>query len=140
MLLVYVEVFSNEFMSQAWDFFSDATVDINSFVLGIGTGTGINGVITGFPETAARYRTQFSLVVSFNSSPQYLPPAASPGQNSQNPTLWSHLCPPVAEQTPSSPGGGSAAAPTISRNGQPRLAGCIFLSSLAMLLAALLLF
>ncbi|TXG67441.1 hypothetical protein EZV62_008716 [Acer yangbiense] len=80
---------NNEFISQAWDFFSDATVEINSFVLGTGTGTGINCVITGFPETAARYRT---------------------------------------------------AAPTLSRNGQPRLAGCIFLSSLAMLLAALLLY
>ncbi|KAI9185651.1 hypothetical protein LWI28_009171 [Acer negundo] len=59
-LPVYVELFSNEFVSQAWDFFSDATVEINSFVLE----TGISGVITDFPETAARYRSK--LAVSYN--------------------------------------------------------------------------
>ncbi|EOY12180.1 SHV3-like 2, putative isoform 4, partial [Theobroma cacao] len=30
-LSVYVHTFSNEFTSQAWDFFSDATVEVNSF-------------------------------------------------------------------------------------------------------------
>ncbi|PQM33007.1 glycerophosphodiester phosphodiesterase GDPDL3 [Prunus yedoensis var. nudiflora] len=33
-LPVYVELFSNEFVSQAWDFFSDPTVEINSFSWG----------------------------------------------------------------------------------------------------------
>nr|CAN61355.1 hypothetical protein VITISV_027762 [Vitis vinifera] len=33
-LPVYVQRFDNEFISQAWDFFSDATVEINSFVHG----------------------------------------------------------------------------------------------------------
>jgi glycerophosphoryl diester phosphodiesterase len=33
-LPVYVETFSNEFVSQAWDYYSDAFVEINSFVVG----------------------------------------------------------------------------------------------------------
>lgn len=53
-LSVYVETFSNEFVSQAWDYFSDATVEINSFV----SGANINGVITEFPQTSARYKSK----------------------------------------------------------------------------------
>ena len=53
-LPVYVELFQNEFVSQPFDFFSDATVEINSYV----TGPGINGTITEFPFTAARYRSK----------------------------------------------------------------------------------
>ncbi|KAK0598989.1 hypothetical protein LWI29_001290 [Acer saccharum] len=167
-LPVYVELFSNEFISQAWDFFSDATVEINSFV----SETGISGVITGFPKTAARYRTVFftnpagATIIAENRclskdlktapsymspvepgglfqlilNPQYLPPAEAPNPIFTVSDVVEPPLPPVAKTTPSSPGGGTAAAPTPSRNGQPRLAGCIFLSSMAMLLAALLLF
>lgn len=53
-LSVYVETFDNEFVSQAWDFFSDATVEINSYVLG----ANIDGVITSFPKTSARYKSK----------------------------------------------------------------------------------
>lgn len=53
-LPVYVEVFRNEFVSQPWDFFSDATVEINSHV----TGADINGTITEFPLTAVRYKSK----------------------------------------------------------------------------------
>lgn len=53
-LPVYVELFSNEFVSQAWDFFSDPTVEINSFV----SGANVDGVITDFPKTAARYKSK----------------------------------------------------------------------------------
>lgn len=51
---VYVETFNNEFVSQAWDFFSDPTVEINSYVMG----AGIDGVITSFPKTSAAYRSK----------------------------------------------------------------------------------
>lgn len=57
-LSVYVQTFSNEFTSQAWDFFSDATFEINSFYLG----GGINGVITDFPKTSNRYRSKYLLI------------------------------------------------------------------------------
>ena len=53
-LSVFVETFSNEFVSQAWDFFSDATVEINSYIKAVE----INGVITSFPKTANRYRSK----------------------------------------------------------------------------------
>jgi len=56
-LSVYVQIFHNEFISQAWDFLSDPTVLINTFV----QDAGIDGVITGFLKTADRYRSKFIL-------------------------------------------------------------------------------
>jgi glycerophosphoryl diester phosphodiesterase len=58
-LPVYVEVFSNEFVSQAWDFFSDATVEINTYVKGVK----VDGIITDFPKTAARYKSKLILII-----------------------------------------------------------------------------
>jgi glycerophosphoryl diester phosphodiesterase len=51
-LPVYVELFQNEFVSQPFDFFADETVEINAYIFG----AGINGTITEFPYTAARYK------------------------------------------------------------------------------------
>ncbi|XP_060209107.1 glycerophosphodiester phosphodiesterase GDPDL4-like isoform X2 [Lycium barbarum] len=51
-LPAYVQGFNNEFVSQAWDFFSDSSVEMNNYI----AGAGIDGVITDFPGTAARYR------------------------------------------------------------------------------------
>jgi len=53
-LSVYVQRFNNEFVSQAWDFFSDSSVEINNYIVG----AGIDGVITDFPRTAATYRSK----------------------------------------------------------------------------------
>lgn len=55
-LQVFVQIFRNEFVSQAWDFFSDATVEINSYVMA----AGIDGVVTEFPGTAARYKSKWT--------------------------------------------------------------------------------
>src|SRR5690606_29716121 len=55
-LLVYVELFQNEFVFQSYDFLADATVEINSYI----TGVGINGTIPEFPFTAARYKSKWS--------------------------------------------------------------------------------
>ncbi|CAD5180917.1 unnamed protein product [Musa acuminata subsp. malaccensis] len=49
---VYVYVLLNEFVSQPWDFLSDATVEINAYVVG----AGVDGIITDFPRTASRYK------------------------------------------------------------------------------------
>ena len=57
-LSVYVETFSNEFVSQAWDYYSDGFVEINSFVFG----ANVNGIITDFPKTADRYRSKWKLL------------------------------------------------------------------------------
>ncbi|KAI4374802.1 hypothetical protein MLD38_012753 [Melastoma candidum] len=51
-LSVYVQVLSNEFLSQPYDYFADATVQLNSFAMG----AGVDGVITDFPKTAAAYK------------------------------------------------------------------------------------
>lgn len=53
-LPVYVRLFNNEFISQPWDFFSDSSAELNNFVLG----AGVDGVITEYPGTAARYRSK----------------------------------------------------------------------------------
>lgn len=57
-LPVFVETFSNEFVSQAWDYYSDPSIEINSFVIG----TKVNGIITDFPKTANRYRSKLNLL------------------------------------------------------------------------------
>ncbi|CAN6997495.1 unnamed protein product [Brassica oleracea var. botrytis] len=49
---VYVETFSNEFVTQPFDLFSDSTVEIDFFVQAVK----IDGIITDFPATTARYR------------------------------------------------------------------------------------
>jgi glycerophosphoryl diester phosphodiesterase len=55
-LSVYVYTLMNEFASQAYDFFSDATVQINWYV----TAAGVDGLITEFPATARRYKCKLS--------------------------------------------------------------------------------
>lgn len=54
-LTVFAQYFRNEFVSQPWDYFSDAYVEINTHV----SYMGVDGVITDFPKTAARYKSKF---------------------------------------------------------------------------------
>jgi hypothetical protein len=61
-LPVYVHLLMNEFPSQPWDFFSDATTQINAFVQK--GGGGVDGVITDFPGTAHRYKCTLSVTFS----------------------------------------------------------------------------
>ncbi|KAL6311062.1 hypothetical protein AAG906_011929 [Vitis piasezkii] len=150
-LPVYVQLFDNEFISQAWDFFSDATVEINSFVMG----AGIDGVITSFPQTAASYRKNRCL--KYKNAPSYMSPV-QPGSLMQviarddmppavapYPVLTESDVaePPLQEVAPATPAsstntGTTAPAPT-SPNGQPKIATCIVLSNLAVLLVTVLL-
>ncbi|XP_048534379.1 glycerophosphodiester phosphodiesterase GDPDL4-like [Triticum urartu] len=55
-LPVYVYLLRNEFFSQPYDFFSDATSQINALVHKGGEGGGVDGLITDFPGTAHRYK------------------------------------------------------------------------------------
>jgi hypothetical protein len=151
-LPVYVETFNNEFVSQAWDFFSDATVEINSYY----KGAGINGVITDFPKTSARYKVNRCLnrktppnymnPVQPGSllqlvTTQYLPPAEAPNPILTEADVVQPPLPPISAVSPASspasstPGGATPPSPS----GGPKVASSVFLSSLAMLLAALLL-
>lgn len=54
-LKVYAYPFRNEFLSQAWDFFSDPYVEINSYF----QAAGVDGIITEFPATANIYRSKW---------------------------------------------------------------------------------
>ncbi|PPD79074.1 hypothetical protein GOBAR_DD23985 [Gossypium barbadense] len=145
-LSVLVQTFSNEFTSQAWDFFSDATVEINSFY----AGAGINGVITDFPKTSDRYRRNRCLKRG-NKTPiymspvqpgsllqlvttDYLPPAEAPKPYLTESDVVEPPLPPVAKTTSTStPLGTVAAAP--APNGQPKVAASIIVPLMAVLLA-----
>ncbi|KAF8074407.1 hypothetical protein N665_1104s0015 [Sinapis alba] len=48
---VYVSVLRNEYISIPFDYFSDPTVELATFI----AGNGVDGVITEFPATATRY-------------------------------------------------------------------------------------
>ncbi|WVY90900.1 hypothetical protein V8G54_036414 [Vigna mungo] len=150
-LSVFVETFSNEFVSQAWDFFSDATVEINSYLNA--DGLKIDGIITDFPKTADRYRRNkclnlgdkrptymdpvapgglFSLI-----TPDYLPPAQAPLPPLTESEVAEPPLPPVSKIAPaSSPRSGT---PAPQGNAQPKVAVCFFFSSLAVFIASLLL-
>ncbi|KAJ4872728.1 Glycerophosphodiester phosphodiesterase GDPDL3 [Raphanus sativus] len=151
-LPVYVEVFQNEFVSQPYDFFSDATVEINSYV----TGAGVNGTITEFPFTAARYRKNRCL--GSKETPPYmapvqpggllqvvshasLPPAEAPNPVFTDADVTEPPLPPVSAKppasTPGTPSTPSTNAPAPS--GQTRLTLSLLLSVFAMVLASLLL-
>ncbi|RLM73435.1 glycerophosphodiester phosphodiesterase GDPDL3-like [Panicum miliaceum] len=69
-LSVYVYTLMNEFVSQAYDFFSDATVQINWYV----TAAGVDGLITEFPATARRYKLNNCMNMG-NSTPVFMEPS-----------------------------------------------------------------
>ncbi|XP_010438711.1 PREDICTED: glycerophosphodiester phosphodiesterase GDPDL3 [Camelina sativa] len=148
-LPVYVELFQNEFVSQPYDFFSDATVEINSYI----TGPGINGTITEFPFTAARYKKNLCLASKENVpymapaqpgalltlvSSTSLPPAQAPNPLFTDADVTEPPLPPVTEKAPTStPGTPSTNAQAPS--GQTRNTLSLLLYVSAMVLASLLL-
>ncbi|KAH1063141.1 hypothetical protein J1N35_028128 [Gossypium stocksii] len=150
-LSVYVQTFSNEFTSQAWDFFSDPTVEINSFYVG----GGINGVVTDFPKTSNRYRRNRCLnrgnqTPGYMSSVQpgslyqlitapYLPPAEAPNPFLTEADVNEPPLPPVAAKAPSTSTNGTALAPR-SPNGQPKVAASAIMQLLTVFFAIPLLF
>ncbi|KAJ4841179.1 hypothetical protein Tsubulata_015537 [Turnera subulata] len=148
-LSVYAQTFNNEFVSQPWDFFSDATVEVNSYVLA----GNVSGVITDFPQTSARYR--MSRCLSSENLPPYMtpaqpgalvqvvppfafPPAAAPLPVLKESDVVESPIPPISAKPPAA-GGGTAAPPTPP-NGQPKISACISLASLPVLLSILFLF
>ncbi|CAD5334970.1 unnamed protein product [Arabidopsis thaliana] len=148
-LPVYVEVFRNEFVSQPWDFFADATVEINSHV----TGAGINGTITEFPLTAARYKRNSCLTrkdvppymipvqpagLLTIVSPASLPPAEAPSPVFTDADVTEPPLPPVSARAPTTTPGPQSTGEK-SPNGQTRVALSLLLSAFATVFASLLL-
>jgi hypothetical protein len=68
-LKVYGYGFMNEFVSQAWDFFADATVELNTYF----QGAEIDGFITDYPATARRYKSSRCFNAG-NNTPVYFEP------------------------------------------------------------------
>lgn len=60
-LEVFVYVLQNEFLSQAWDFFSDPYVEINSYV----QGAFVDGIITDYPASARAYKSKLLIAIIF---------------------------------------------------------------------------
>ncbi|KAG5409596.1 hypothetical protein IGI04_005915 [Brassica rapa subsp. trilocularis] len=140
-LPVYVELFQNEFVSQPYDFCSDATVEINTYI----TGAGINGTITEFPLTASRYKRNQCLgrketpsymspikpgILLSLANPRSLPPAEAPYPVFTEDDVTESPQPPGTEKSPSS----STNAQTHRPSGQTRLTLSLRLSVFASLL------
>ncbi|CAN8230395.1 unnamed protein product [Cochlearia groenlandica] len=148
-LPVYVELFQNEFVSQPYDFFADATVELNSYV----TGTVINGTITDFPLTAARYRKNRCLaskdLIPYMAPVQpggllgsvssiSMPPAQAPNPIFTDADVTEPPLPPVTAKSPTSTTG-NPSTDAKAPSGQTRLAMSLILSVFASVLASLLL-
>ncbi|XP_051128904.1 glycerophosphodiester phosphodiesterase GDPDL4-like isoform X2 [Andrographis paniculata] len=136
-LSVYVQLFQNEFVSQPWDFFSDAYVEISTH-----TYMGIDGIVTDFPATAAKFKRNrclgYANVPPYMSPVQpggliplmakgFLPPAEAPNPVLMENDVSEAPLPAVRERPRSfSVGNGSAVAPASanpSQNGDQRLMG-----------------
>lgn len=143
-LSVYVYVLRNEFVSQAWDFFSDPIVEINSLVLG----AGVDGVITDFPGTARAYKSNSCTKLGDNA-PNYMQPVQVGGLLGQiAPTAQPPALAPLPVLEPSDviepalPPATKPSAPTPPAPGSPpssgpRRAAPALISSLLVLVASL---
>ncbi|XP_013622594.1 PREDICTED: glycerophosphodiester phosphodiesterase GDPDL4-like isoform X1 [Brassica oleracea var. oleracea] len=148
-LPVYVETFRNEFVSQAYDFFSDATVEINTHV----TGAGVSGTITEFPLTAARYKRNRCVARKDTPvymipvppaglleivSPTFLPPAEAPNPVFTDADITEPPLPPVTAKAPTTSPGPLSTGQKVP-NGQTRVTLSLILSAFTTVLASLLL-
>ncbi|KAI9108536.1 hypothetical protein K1719_020420 [Acacia pycnantha] len=149
-LAVYVETFDNEFVSQAWDFFSDGTVEINSFV----QGASVDGVITGFPKTANRYRKNPCLAAKATPpymqpvkpgdllqlvTKEYLPPTQAPLPPLTESEISEAPVPPISNSSALAPPPASGARTSPPGSSQKKVNVCFFLSTFAVLVSLLLL-
>ncbi|PWA60466.1 PLC-like phosphodiesterase family protein [Artemisia annua] len=144
-LPVYVQTMDNEFISQPWDFFSDPYVELNTYV----QGANVDGVVTDYPATAARYRSNKCLGLPAKQTPIYMSPAQA-GQLQQFMTL--QLMPPAEAPNPiltedgisdapippaikpSPPSSGNSTSPTSPSGQPPKATVGILLSSFAIVL------
>ncbi|VVB16395.1 unnamed protein product [Arabis nemorensis] len=146
---VYVSVLRNEYISIAFDYFSDPTIEIATFI----AGSGVDGVITEFPATASRYLR--SPCSDLNKDQPYAilpaeagallsvaakeaqPPASAPNPPLEAKDVIDPPLPPVANVVSSNATGGAQPnAPPHS--GTVANAANLGLSSLAMLALGLL--
>ncbi|XP_074320185.1 glycerophosphodiester phosphodiesterase GDPDL3-like [Silene latifolia] len=143
---VYVQILRNEFVDIAYDFFSDPTVEITSYVLA----AGVDGVITDFPKTATDYRK--NLCLKMKTTPMYMspvqpaqlinlvapdqmPPAEAPNPLLNDADISESPLPAVAAKNDSSAPTSIAEAPKSSAGQQIQIASSTLLSVLPIILA-----
>lgn len=143
---VYVQLFRNEFVSQAWDFFSDINVEINTFF----QSAEIDGVISEFPGTVAKYKKNKCLGLGKKTpqyaspvqpgglmqlmTPGYLPPAEAPNPVLTLDDVAESPLPPVSKKPSSN---GTTPAPSSPPSGQPKLSTHALVLYFTLLLATL---
>ncbi|KAL1217547.1 Glycerophosphodiester phosphodiesterase GDPDL7 [Cardamine amara subsp. amara] len=145
---VYVSVLRNEYIAIAFDYFSDPTVELATFI----AGSGVDGVITEFPATATRYLR--SPCSDLNKDQPYAilpaeagallsvaakeaqPPASAPNPPLEAKDVIDPPLPPVANMA-SSNGTGEAPPKTPPASGTVATAANLGLSLLAMLVLGL---
>ncbi|CAA7032372.1 unnamed protein product [Microthlaspi erraticum] len=144
---VYVSVLRNEYISIAFDYFSDPTVELATFI----AGSGVDGVVTEFPATATRYLRSPCSDLNKDQPYAILPAEAGallsvaakeaqPPTGAPNPPLDAKdvidpPLPPVANIAASNASGGPPNSPPVS--GAVATAGNLSLSLLAMLAVGL---
>ncbi|KAK8919089.1 putative glycerophosphoryl diester phosphodiesterase 2 [Platanthera zijinensis] len=135
-LQVFVYVLQNEFLSQAWDFFSDPYVEINTFV----KGASVDGIITDFPASGRAYKRNSCRNLGTNL-PGYMqpvqvgglkqliiaqaqPPALPPMPLLEDNDVAEPPLPPVSPLNPSTPApppNQGNVTPTAQPSGVPRI-------------------
>ncbi|KAJ0989755.1 hypothetical protein J5N97_008111 [Dioscorea zingiberensis] len=150
-LSVYVYVLRNEFVSQAWDFFSDPVVEINNYV----QGAGVDGIITDFPVTAVAYKRNTCSKLGDDApgymrpvqvggllqiiDPQAQPPALAPMPVLEVSDVVEAPLPPASLKPLSQTNEQNAVAPAAQPSAGPRCTAAFnLLVSLLMLIGALL--
>ncbi|CAN8248423.1 unnamed protein product [Cochlearia groenlandica] len=142
---VYVSVLRNEYISIAFDYFSDPTVELATFI----AGNGVDGVITEFPATASRYLG--SPCSDLNKDQPYAilpaeagalltvaakeaqPPASAPNPPLEAKDVNDPPLPPVANLASSNATGGGPANTPPPASGTVATTASLGLSLLAML-------
>ncbi|KAF8074396.1 hypothetical protein N665_1104s0004 [Sinapis alba] len=146
---VYVSVLRNEYLSITFDYFSDPTVELATFI----AGNGVDGVITEFPATATRYLRSpcsdlnrdlpFAILPAEAGSlvsvaaKEAQPPASAPNPPLDAKDVIDPPLPPLANLASNNANGGAPPAPR--RSGTIATTANLRLSLLAMLALGLVL-
>ncbi|KAK9689421.1 hypothetical protein RND81_09G058600 [Saponaria officinalis] len=144
-LPVYVQVLRNEFVSIAYDFFSDPIVEINSYVMA----AGVDGLITDYPQTAAAYKRNRCLTMKTTPiymspvqpaqliqlvTPDLLPPAEAPNPLLKEADISESPLPAVSKNDSAAPTS-TAEAPKGSPSGQHQITASALISILSIIVA-----
>ncbi|KAF5469549.1 hypothetical protein F2P56_013613 [Juglans regia] len=143
---VYVYVLRNEYITLAFDYFSDPIMEIATFVDGVG----VDGIITEYPGTASKYirspctntdKPQYNILPAQAGSllslvpPEVQPPAAAPLPPLEASDVVDPPLPPVAKDTAAATP--DPATPTVAPSSAPANVTSVCLSLVSIVVLAL---